>query len=399
LKMVFKLIRPAPLTEQKRSRDGCIYLYRAMKFIGWLPPKEGVMRYLYLTWTLMTFVWSTTYLPLGFLGSYMTQIKSFSPGEFLTSLQVCINAYGSSVKVAITYSMLWRLIKAKSLLDQLDLRCTTVEEREKIHRVVARSNHAFLIFTFVYCGYAGSTYLSSVLSGRPPWQLYNPFIDWHDGTLKLWVASTLEYVVMSGAVLQDQLSDTYPLIYTLILRAHLDMLRERIRRLRSDETLSEAESYEELVKCVMDHKLILRYCSIIKPVISGTIFTQFLLIGLVLGLTLINVFFFSDIWTGIASFMFVITILLQTFPFCYTCNLIMEDCESLTHAIFQSNWVDASRRYKTTLLYFLQNVQQPIVFIAGGIFQISMSSNISVAKFAFSVITITKQMNIADKFK
>lgn len=58
----------------------------------------------------------------------------------------------------------------------------------------------------------------------------------------------------------------------------------------------------------------------------------------------------------------------------------MEDCEALTHAIFQSNWVDASRPYKTTLLYFLQNVQQPIVFIAGGIFQISMSSNISVRK-------------------
>ncbi|KAI8036548.1 odorant receptor 42b [Drosophila gunungcola] len=398
-KMVFKLIRPAPLTERVRSRDGCIYLYRAMKFIGWLPPKEGVLRYLYLLWTLMTFVWSTTYLPLGFLGSYMTQIKSFSPGEFLTSLQVCFNAYGSSVKVAITYSMLWRLIKAKSLLDQLDLRCTSMEEREKIHRVVARSNHAFLIFTIVYCGYAGSTYLSSVLSGRPPWQLYNPFIDWHDGHLKLWVASTLEYVVMSGAVLQDQLSDTYPLIYTLILRAHMDMLRERIRRLRSDETLSEANSYDELVKCVMDHKLILRYCEIIKPVISGTIFTQFLLCGLVLGLTLINVFFFSDLWTGIASFMFVITILLQVFSFCYTCNLIMDDCESLTHALFQSNWVGASRRYKTTLLYFLQNVQQPIVFIAGGIFPISMSSNISVAKFAFSVITITKQMNIADKFK
>ncbi|KAH8391151.1 hypothetical protein KR215_007955 [Drosophila sulfurigaster] len=324
--MVFKLIKQAPLTEQVHSKDGCIYLYRAMKFIGWRPPKSGIWRYVYLTWTLTTFIWCTTYLPLGFLGSYMTQIKLFSPGEFLTSLQVCINAYGSSVKVAITYSQLWRLVKARDLLDKLDVRCTSDEEREKIHRVVARSNHAFLIFTFVYCGYAGSTYLSSVLSGRPPWQLYNPVIDWHDGTLKL-------------------------------------------------------------------------YCALIRPVISGTIFTQFLLIGVVLGLTLINVFFFSDIWTGIASFMFVITILLQTFPFCYTCNLIMDDCAALSHTIFQSNWIDSGSRYQSTLLYFLHNVQQPIVFIAGGIFQISMSSNISVAKFAFSVITITKQMNIADKFK
>ncbi|KAH8296914.1 hypothetical protein KR044_000815, partial [Drosophila immigrans] len=398
-KMVFKLIKPAPLTERVHSKDGCIYLYRAMKFIGWRPPKSGIWRYVYLSWTLTTFIWCTTYLPLGFLGSYMTQIKLFTPGEFLTSLQVCINAYGSSVKVAITYSQLWRLVKARELLDKLDLRCTSDEEREKIHRVVARSNHAFLIFTFVYCGYAGSTYLSSVLSGRPPWQLYNPFIDWHDGKLKLWIASTLEYMVMSGAVLQDQLSDTYPLVYTLILRTHLDILKERIRRLRTDANMTEEENYEALVNCVLDHKLILKYCALIRPVISGTIFTQFLLIGVVLGLTLINVFFFSDIWTGIASFMFVITILLQTFPFCYTCNLIMDDCEALAHAIFQSNWIDSGSRYQSTLLYFLHNVQQPIVFIAGGIFQISMSSNISVAKFAFSVITITKQMNIADKFK
>ncbi|XP_034478113.1 odorant receptor 42b-like [Drosophila innubila] len=397
--MVFKLIKPAPLTEQVRSRDGFTYLYRAMKIIGWLPPKDGMWRYVYLSWTVMTFVWSTTYLPLGFLGSYITQIKLFSPGEFLTSLQVCFNAYGSSVKVFITYSQLWRLIKAKVLLDKLDIRCKSLEEREKIHKTVARCNQAFLIFTFVYCGFAGSTYLSSVLSGRPPWQLYNPLIDWHDSKLKLWIVSTLEYMVMSGAVLQDQIADTYPLMYTLILRAHLDILKDRIRKLRTDEKMTENENYDELVNCILDHKLILKYCTLIKPVISGTIFVQFLLCGLVLGLTLINVFFFSDLWAGIASFLFIITILLQTFPFCYTCNFIMDDCDDLANAIFQSNWINSGSRYQSTLLYFLHNVQQPITFIAGGIFPISMSTNISVAKFAFSVMTIVKQMNIADKFK
>ncbi|XP_030560583.1 odorant receptor 42b [Drosophila novamexicana] len=398
--MLFKLTKPAPLTEQVRSRDGCIYLYRAMKFIGWRPPKAGPQRYLYLFWTLNTFLWSTFYLPLGFLGSYMTMIKLFTPGQFLTSLQVCINAYGSSVKVAVTYTKLSRLSKAKDLLDKLDLRCTKLDEREKIHLVVSRSNLVFVIYTFVYCVYAGSTYLTAVLSGRPPWQIYNPLIDWHKNTLNLWIVSTLEYVIMSGAVLQDQLSDIYPIIYALLLRTHLDILRERIRKLRTDDTMTENEHYEALVKCVIDHKMILDYCALIRPVISGTIFTQFLLIGLVLGLTLINVFFFSDsLPVAIASFVFVITTLLQTFPFCYLCNLIIDDCEALAHALFQSNWIDSGSRYQSTLLYFLHNVQQPIVFIAGGILPISMSSNISVAKFAFSVITITKQMNIADKFK
>ncbi|EDW01499.1 odorant receptor 42b [Drosophila grimshawi] len=397
--MLFRLIRQAPLTEKVASRDGSIYLYRAMKFIGWIPPKEGLLRYVYFSWTLMTFAWCTTFLPLGFLGSYITQIKLFSPGEFLTSLQVCINAYGSSIKVIIVYSQLWRLIKARDLLDKLDVRCTSLEEREKIHRVVARCNHVFLIFTIIYCSYGVSTYLSSVLSGRPPYQLYNPFLDWHNGTRNLWIVSTLEYLIMAGAVLQDQLSDTYSLVYGLILRTHLELLNGRISKLRTNPEMTEDENYEELVNCVLDHKLILEYCALIRPVISGTIFVQFLLIGVVLGIALINLFFFSDAWTGLASAVFIVAILLQTFPFCYICNLVVDDCEDLAHAIFQINWVGSGSRYQSTLFYFLHNVQQPIVFIAGGIFPISMSSNISVAKFAFSVITIVRQMNIADKFK
>lgn len=117
----------------------------------------------------------------------------------------------------------------------------------------------------------------------------------------------------------------------------------------------------------------------IRPIISRTIFVQFALIGSVLGLTLINVFFFSNFWRGLASFMFVITILMQTFPFCYTCNLLIDDCDDLANTIFQSNWTDAEPGYKSTLVHFMHHVQQPVIFIAGGIFPISMNSNISVS--------------------
>ncbi|EDW04791.1 GH23176 [Drosophila grimshawi] len=305
--MLFRLIKQAPLTEKVASQDGFIYLYRAMKFIGWIPPKEVLLRYVYFSWTLMAFGWHTVYLPLGLLGSYITQIKLFTPGEFLTSLQVCISAYGCSTK------------------------------------------------------------------------LYNPFLDWHDGTLNLWIVSTFEFMVLMGAVVQNLLSDTYTLVYGLILRTHLELLNGRISKLRTNPEMTEDENYEELVNCVLDHKLILEYCALIRPVISGTIFIQFLLIGAILGIALINLFFFCDLWTGFASVVYIVATLLQTFPFCYICNLIIDDCQALAHAIFQSNWIGSSPRYQSTLFYFLHNVQQPIVFIAGGIFPISMSSNISVS--------------------
>lgn len=155
--------------------------------------------------------------------------------------------------------------------------------------------------------------------------------------------------------------------------------------------------------------------------ISATIFVQFLLCGVVIGLSVINIIFFSNFWTGLGTAIFIFDLLLETFPFCYICNMIMTDCEELTYCLFHSNWLGADRRYKTTFQYFLHNLQQPIVLTAGGVFIISLGTNITVstkdtlctlytlfirsfpllykvAKLAFSVVTFVKQLNIAEKF-
>lgn len=255
---VFKLIKPAPLTQRVQSREGNIYMYRAMKLIGWIPPKSGILRYVYFFWTCVPFAFGVFYLPVGFIISYVKEFKNFTPGEFLTSLQVAINVYGASVKSTITYIFLWRLRKTENMLDVLDERIKSDEDRQKLHEMVARCNHAFLIYCFIYCGYAGSTFLSYVLSGRPPWSVYNPFVDWHDGLGSLWIQSIFEYITMSFAVLQDQLSDTYPLMFMIIFRAHFDLLKDHVRKLRTDPNKSEKENYQDLVDCIIAHKTILR---------------------------------------------------------------------------------------------------------------------------------------------
>lgn len=133
-----------------------------------------------------------------------------------------------------------------------------------------------------------------------------------------------------------------------------------------------------------------------------------------------NLLFFSNIWTGLATFVFIFVLIIQTFPFCFICELVEDDCIGLTNAIFHSNWIGASKRYKTTLIYFLQQTQRTITFIAGGIFPICMKTNIEVrhniarkktvtvigciflsqmAKLAFTVVTVVKQMNFIEKLK
>lgn len=109
-----------------------------------------------------------------------------------------------------------------------------------------------------------------------------------------------------------------------------------------------------------------------RPVVSLNIFVQFLLIGLVLGLTLINIMLFSGILRGLPAIVLLIAALFQSFP-----------CEDLSNLLAQTQWVDAQPKYKTTLKIFLQHLQQPIMFNAGGIFPVSMSNNIKVGSKNF----------------
>ncbi|XP_064552842.1 odorant receptor 59b-like [Drosophila montana] len=135
----------------------------------------------------------------------------------------------------------------------------------------------------------------------------------------------------------------------------------------------------------------LKCCELMRPVMSFTIFIQFLLTGIVLGLTLLYILYFSGLLRGLSSAIFFGNVLFETFPFCYLCDALVDDCAELANLLAQSNWIDAGKKYKSTLKICMQHVQKPIIFVAGGVFPITLNSNIKVAKFAFSVMTIVQQ--------
>lgn len=130
------------------------------------------------------------------------------------------------------------------------------------------------------------------------------------------------------------------------------------------------------------HDLFYRFVDCLRPVISGTIFVQFLVVGLVLGFTLINIVLFANLGSAIAALSFMAAVLLETTPFCILCNYLTEDCYKLADALFQSNWIDEEKRYQKTLMYFLQKLQQPITFMVMNVFPISVGTNISVSRCA-----------------
>lgn len=52
--------------------------------------------------------------------------------------------------------------------------------------------------------------------------------------------------------------DSYTLIYVTIFRAHIDILKDHVQKLRTNPLVSETENYDELVGCITKHQLILK---------------------------------------------------------------------------------------------------------------------------------------------
>lgn len=404
LRTIFPAMHTRSADIPARSRDATLYLLRCIFLMGVRkPPARFFLAY--LAWSFALNLCSTFYQPIGFLTGYISHLSEFSPGEFLTSLQVAFNAWSCSTKVLIVWVLVKRFDEANTILDEMDKRLTKASERLQVHRAVSNSNRIFFFFMTVYMVYATNTFLSAIAIGRPPYQNYYPYLDWRSSYWHLGLQAGLEYFAMAGACFQDVCVDCYPVNFILVLRAHMSIFADRLRHLGTDPMENQEQRYEKLVQCIQDHKVILRcvksikylltytennlcclffsFVDCLRPVISGTIFVQFLVVGLVLGFTLINIVLFANLGSAIAALSFMAAVLLETTPFCILCNYLTEDCHNLANALFQSHWIDGEMRYQKTLMYFLQNLQQPITFMAMNVFPISVGTNISVS-FRFS---------------
>lgn len=254
---VFKLIHPAPLSVRMSSGTSCTYLYRVMYAIGWIPPKQGPRRYLYLCWLSFVFVVAAIYLPTGLGLGVFIDAKQFTPGEFLKVLQMFFNLIGSSLKRFAMLSHLSCLHETKSDMNTLDKQVHSDADRRKIHAAVARSNCIFLLYSKLYAIYTMSDGITGMVNRQPAWIMYNPIIDWRNGMWSLLVQSVIEVIVMSLMACAILSMDTFTIVFINIFRAHLDVLKGRVRELRQDLLMTDAEDYKQLVGCIPYHQSIL----------------------------------------------------------------------------------------------------------------------------------------------
>ncbi|XP_037713167.1 odorant receptor 43b [Drosophila subpulchrella] len=396
----FKLMYPAPISEPISTRDSNAYLLETLRISGLNFRNDfGVGRKI---WRVFSFTYNMLILPVSFPINYTIHLAEFPPDLLLQSLQLCLNTWCFALKFFTLVIYMDRLELANKHFDEMDKYCVKPEEKRKVRDMVAAITRLYLIFVVVYVLYATSTLLDGLFHDRVPYNTYYPFVNWRIDRTQLYIQSFLEYFTVGYAIFVATATDSYPVIYVAALRSHILMLKDRIINLgeASNEGGSDRDSiFKSLVDCIKAHRTMLNFCDAIQPIISGTIFAQFIICGSILGIVMINMVLFADQSTRFGIVTYVMAVLLQTFPLCFYCNAIVDDCNELADALFHSSWWMQDKRYQRTVLQFLQKLQQPMTFTAMNIFNINLATNINVAKFAFTVYAIASGMNLDQKLQ
>ncbi|KAM7349106.1 odorant receptor 7a-like [Cochliomyia hominivorax] len=379
------------------TKEALTYLFRCFRILGLYRTEK--YKYVYMIYCIFIHLSVTLFLPTSFIASYSLESnKNLDYDTLFTSIQVAINVFGCSLKICMLLYYIPHLLTAEPIMAKLDESCVAHDEVELLYKIKNLGRKLVVNFSITFWSYSISTFVVSMMAAHPPYSLYLPYINWRNSRWEFFIASFIEFLLMDAACFQQVANDSYAAVYVCILRAHVNILRLRIRKLGSDVSKSLEENENELKMCIKDHKNLIDLYKIIYPVISATIFLQFTNTAGILGITLINILIFAKGYSSIiASCFYVLAVVVEIFPLCYYANCLMYDSDLLSVEIFHSNWMKQNTRYRKMLIFFIQRSQQTMELMAGKMFPINLNSFISIAKFSFSLYTLIKKMGIKER--
>ncbi|XP_036320288.1 odorant receptor 7a-like [Rhagoletis pomonella] len=378
------------------SRDAVIYLFNSFKYLGINPPdKYRIPYYCYSIVALFVVLLSPVFCNVGWLRDR----NKLSITEVLTCVQASLNVVGIPIKCTALAMAQKNLRSIEPILSKLDERYTRPEERVKIRKCAIMGNRLVFGFGFAYGLYGSLTIVAALVGGHAPLTLWLPNVDWHRSVWEYWLQASFDTLMLLYLLYHQVLNDSYPAVYIYIIRTQIQLLANRIARLGYDEKKSADDNYNELLECIVMHQQILGIAGIVGDVISVTVFTQFFLAAAILGVTMINIVIFADLSTKIASVTYYLGVLLQTSATCYHASFLLDDCDDLCQAIFNCNWFTQNKRFNNLLIYFLHRSQYSIRFFGMKLVPINLATNLSVAKFSFTLYTFIQKMGLGEDLK
>ncbi|KAL5275620.1 Or19a family protein [Megaselia abdita] len=250
----------------------------------------------------------------------------------------------------------------------------------------------YTIYKYIFHGALLFYIISAYLNHSLVFNGWIPF-DWTASKSKYWFAFLYQSVSTFFIVIQNVSNDIYPCTYISLFKGHLQALGMRIKRIGYGGKNSTTENYRELVKCIKDHEQLLDFFNYMKVVISQTLFLQFIVTGFALCTTAVYfVKYSSGVLEIFVAVSYSMVLVCEALPCCYLMSGLMQKSDEFVTNIYSCNWIDQDKRFRITILMFMQKCQKQLNIVAGGLFPITLETYIQISKFSFSMFTILKNM-------
>lgn len=86
---------------------------------------------------------------------------------------------------------------------------------------------------------------------------------------------------------------------------------------------------------------------------------------------------------------YVISLTAQIYVPCLCASDVTQRSDQLAYSIFQSNWIEQTNKFKSSMLIFTEKSIKPIIPMAGGLFEIGLPVFVSVSIYQLLLIYIT----------
>ncbi|KAH8402172.1 hypothetical protein KR009_010350, partial [Drosophila setifemur] len=345
-------------------------------------------RNLYMAYSILLNILVTLCYPFH-LG--MSLFRNRTLTEDILNLTTFATCTACSVKCLLYGYNIQKVLQMERLLNLLDERVDSVEQRAIYGQVKVQLRNVLYIFIGIYLPCALFAELSFIFKEErglmyPAWF---PF-DWLNSTRNYYIANVYQIVGISYQLLQNYVSDCFPAVALCLVSAHAKMLYKRFEDVGRDPT---KDPEKELEACITDHKHLLELFQTAEAFMSLPMIVQFSTTAITSCMGIAILFFFSSEPMARAYlFFYSVASILQIFPCCFFGTASEYWFGRLHYAAFSCNWIMQNRSFKRKQMLFVERSFKNSIAMAGGMLPISVSTFFSTLKFAYSLFMIILQM-------
>ncbi|CAD7086938.1 unnamed protein product [Hermetia illucens] len=282
---------------------------------------------------------------------------------------------------------------ANGLLLILDKNTKSDWERAVVRQIIAKANRIFTTYFWITSVVLLWSIFGALFAKERQLlcAIWLPF-DWRLSRGWFWLAFTYETLGLYLLICISVPNDCYAPMYLMILNGHFQNLVSRIESIGNKNQTGD-QAKKELIECIRLHEIITEISNIIAPAISKTLFLQFLIAALALGISVVNIVYFIDDLFKAGKFLtLVFVIFLHMFPCCYYGNKYSENNGKILNALYSCHWINQDEKFKKTLIIFMEFNHATRYFWAGKIIPINLATFVSITKFAYTLVTFLNNM-------